>query len=374
MASVTDNHNLETPPRDTSGWDETWQLNFDEIERYLEVRDLEANRTEYTPHFNSKFFATDTGAVYLGDGEQWVEIQSGGGSVESLTANTVTANEQLTIPVADSTADLTGQQGSVAYLTGVDDPAGVYRHDGAEWSMLSGGGGDGTGVSELSGLTIDVSKNWQGMDITNVGQLSANRVTSTTDPVNADDVLRLGDVGSLVADHTHGDEAHDVEYASADHTHAGETIDPATVEAGSHSSDTEQTALSVVRDGVEVGVVDNANGNVGLRATDAANAAELRSPGGDGIVVGDGVVNTNTDLVVEGEVTATNMVTSDELSAYVSQDSPNITGTMTANGNDISGAGEVSASAVRASDGLTVPELDGVPEDDTNFYFRTDLA
>lgn len=52
-------------------------------------RDLEADRTNHTPHDGAVFIATDTGAVYDGDGESWVKATR---KVESLHAEEIDGN------------------------------------------------------------------------------------------------------------------------------------------------------------------------------------------------------------------------------------------------------------------------------------------
>lgn len=67
----TDNHNYDTPTKGTTDYHVPLNSNFDAIDGDVAIRDLEANRTNYTPKDDQEYIATDTGAVYLGDGSTW---------------------------------------------------------------------------------------------------------------------------------------------------------------------------------------------------------------------------------------------------------------------------------------------------------------
>lgn len=69
MPTPTDNHNLDVGYVEGESWD--YNDEFQTIEERLVVRDTEANLSNYTPHSAATFIATDTGAVYDGDGTNW---------------------------------------------------------------------------------------------------------------------------------------------------------------------------------------------------------------------------------------------------------------------------------------------------------------
>ena len=80
---MTDNHQYETPAAGTLDWDEPLNRNFERIDTDVELRDADANRSNYVAKAGAKFLATDTGNVYLGDGGAWTQlgtIGSGGGT------------------------------------------------------------------------------------------------------------------------------------------------------------------------------------------------------------------------------------------------------------------------------------------------------
>lgn len=76
---MTTNHGYNTPERGAENWDEPINANFEALDAGVEIRDADANRTEYEPKQGAKFLATDTKAVYLGDGNAWNYLTTLGG-------------------------------------------------------------------------------------------------------------------------------------------------------------------------------------------------------------------------------------------------------------------------------------------------------
>ncbi|WP_424016490.1 hypothetical protein ACOZ4N_11340 [Halorientalis pallida] len=81
---MTDFHNLNTPQEGSTDWHQPLNENFRLLDEAIEVRDVESNRSNYQPKQGAKFFSTDSGRIYLGDGQEWQVIgtvASGDGSV-----------------------------------------------------------------------------------------------------------------------------------------------------------------------------------------------------------------------------------------------------------------------------------------------------
>lgn len=78
------NHEYNTPNAGTSDWHVPLNANFEQLDTDVEIRDADANKSEYEPKDGALFRATDTGDVYLGDGSNWVEhnppVESTGGT------------------------------------------------------------------------------------------------------------------------------------------------------------------------------------------------------------------------------------------------------------------------------------------------------
>lgn len=112
--SRTTNHGLNLWQHVVEG-EELWQnrTDFQHIEEVLQVRDLDANRTNYTAYAGAMYVATDDPYnVYLGNGTSWEHIGSfaGGGGVGKtlvpVTTNYTAANGDVVL--ADTSAgDLT---------------------------------------------------------------------------------------------------------------------------------------------------------------------------------------------------------------------------------------------------------------------------
>jgi|GEM_PF-3118359 len=86
MPSETPNHGYNRPDRGREDWGRPLNENFAAIDADVAIRDADANRDEYEPKAGAKFEATDSGAVYYGDGSEWVPADR---RVERLRAESV---------------------------------------------------------------------------------------------------------------------------------------------------------------------------------------------------------------------------------------------------------------------------------------------
>ncbi len=79
------NHRYNTPEEGTVDWHIPLNENFEELDRDVEIRDTEANRSAYPPEDGAKFLATDSGATFVGDGDSWNLVgyvaRAGGGDL-----------------------------------------------------------------------------------------------------------------------------------------------------------------------------------------------------------------------------------------------------------------------------------------------------
>ena len=73
---MTENHDYHTPEEGTANWHIPLNENFERIDAHVEVRNTEANLDQYRPLADAKFLATDTGNIYLGDGQRWQQFGS----------------------------------------------------------------------------------------------------------------------------------------------------------------------------------------------------------------------------------------------------------------------------------------------------------
>ena len=63
-----------TPTEGTLDWHVPLNENFQQLDRDVEIRDAESNIDDYDPAAGAKFFATDSGAIYSGDGSSWTLV------------------------------------------------------------------------------------------------------------------------------------------------------------------------------------------------------------------------------------------------------------------------------------------------------------
>lgn len=67
----TPNHGYNLPDEGATDWHNPLNENFEQYDTDIEIRDLTHNMTDYDPKDGAKFLATDTGNVFVGDGDQW---------------------------------------------------------------------------------------------------------------------------------------------------------------------------------------------------------------------------------------------------------------------------------------------------------------
>ncbi|WP_139203675.1 hypothetical protein [Halorientalis persicus] len=68
----TPNHGYNRPEEGKTDWHLDLNENFAKIDADVEIRDTEANKGDYDPKEGAKYEATDSGAVYYGNGDAWV--------------------------------------------------------------------------------------------------------------------------------------------------------------------------------------------------------------------------------------------------------------------------------------------------------------
>ena len=68
----TPNHNYSTPSEGTTNWHIPLNENFEQLDIDVEIRGLEEQMGEYEPKAGTKYEATDSGAVYYGNGDTWI--------------------------------------------------------------------------------------------------------------------------------------------------------------------------------------------------------------------------------------------------------------------------------------------------------------
>ncbi|ELZ80494.1 hypothetical protein [Haloferax larsenii] len=88
-----------TPDAGTLNWHVPLNENFKNLGTDVEIRDDDANKSNYDPAVGAKFFANDTKKVYLGDGSQWNYI----GDIAKLPGDVVVSDTE---PSSASVGDI----------------------------------------------------------------------------------------------------------------------------------------------------------------------------------------------------------------------------------------------------------------------------
>jgi len=95
---VTKNHGFDTPAEGTTDWHVPVNTNFEALDAAVEIRDRESRLDDYSPKAGAKFFATDTGHVYVGDGTAWSRAPVPGHDHQMLSVS-----ESFQLPLRDAT-------------------------------------------------------------------------------------------------------------------------------------------------------------------------------------------------------------------------------------------------------------------------------
>ena len=92
---MANNHEYNTPDEGRTDWHLPLNDNFEQLDTDVEVRDREDTLGSYQPKDGAKFFAVDTGAVFLGDGTEW----------SAAPQAVLSIDESFQLPVAESDPD-----------------------------------------------------------------------------------------------------------------------------------------------------------------------------------------------------------------------------------------------------------------------------
>lgn len=168
------------PAEGTTDWHIPLNENFQQLETDVEIRDIAANLGTYAPAENAKFLATDTGAVYLGDGTQWhrlgeivpEESGSGGGSGGWPVRTAGPGSLQDTLDAAgDAAGSLdSGAREAVATIPGKTYTDPIFVPEGVDLFTL---GATFDINRDVDVLTLDSGSNVFGTATINVDSVSA---------------------------------------------------------------------------------------------------------------------------------------------------------------------------------------------------------
>lgn len=78
MPNTTDQHSWYYPADGERDYEDTFETFFEQLDNDVEIRDTDANKSNYDPKAGAKYVATDTQKVYLGDGSSWNHLVTTG--------------------------------------------------------------------------------------------------------------------------------------------------------------------------------------------------------------------------------------------------------------------------------------------------------
>jgi len=126
----SDNHGLNVPSEDTLDWSGLLNENWRDLDRKVEIRDTDANKSNYEPEDTAVYRATDTGAIYLGDGTSWAPLSICADTVSAATL--VHLDPQGSEPPSPSIGDVALADGTNWDPDG-DGTAETVIYNGTEW-------------------------------------------------------------------------------------------------------------------------------------------------------------------------------------------------------------------------------------------------
>ena len=101
----TPNHSYNVPNEGAQDWHVPLNENFRQYDTDIELRGPQGDLTTNTPTEGAKYLATDTGRIYVGDGNQWVETLA----LPRLSAPTIAGNAgSVVLGSSANTADADG--------------------------------------------------------------------------------------------------------------------------------------------------------------------------------------------------------------------------------------------------------------------------
>ena len=116
MTRDTDRHGWTVPTEGDDEYEITFDQFFTDLDSDVEIRDEEQFLDGYDAELGAKFFATDTGVVYIGDGNQWNELplrthnnrhEDGGADEIDVTGLSGTLQDPQE-PITESVEDIVG--------------------------------------------------------------------------------------------------------------------------------------------------------------------------------------------------------------------------------------------------------------------------
>jgi len=101
----TPNHSYNIPKEGEQNWHLDLNKNFTDIDADIEIRDTEANKSDYESKIGAKYEATDSGAIYYGNGSSWVLADRELNSLHTRSTNNILTPQDGTIQSIQNLVD-----------------------------------------------------------------------------------------------------------------------------------------------------------------------------------------------------------------------------------------------------------------------------
>jgi hypothetical protein len=201
MTRQTSLHGWTVPTEGDADYENTFDDFFVDLDTNGEIRDVESNLSNYSPKSGAKFVATDTENEYIGDGNNWNQLQTSGKNPNFNSLNT--SNETTIAKIERDSRETQFDDTSFnAVLDVVGSSSGeimITRHSGgsnspqlaavifAYWSADNGT--NATAVSEqVNGTDRGLDVQWSGftLEVAQRGVSSPGTVTVEPRAAGAD--------------------------------------------------------------------------------------------------------------------------------------------------------------------------------------------
>lgn len=167
---TTDNHQFPVPEPGTLEGEWGSVINDEltsQLETGVEIRDTDANQSNYTPKTGAKYFSTDTGDIYVcTDGSTWTHLgQLGSGSGDVSNADI----EPASVAQYDTQAPIQGaiiegfEAGDISHYNGDTAPYSIVTSDIQGSNMLRFDAPSGTSSNSSFHLPSNVTTTQRGM-------------------------------------------------------------------------------------------------------------------------------------------------------------------------------------------------------------------
>jgi len=196
---MTDYHDYNEPDQGAERWHVPLNENFRKIDADVEIRDTQANRSDYEPKDGAKYFETDTGDIYLGDGTNWNRQSIASGAETSVSDDGAEVVKDVTdIDLTDGYFDVDNPGGAEVDVSITDDSIDTPAIDLSITPTWTGQHRFDSGIDTRGDIVDDTTTVWDSAS----GYLPQSALENDSLTVTGGDGLKNGGSVSLGASTT----------------------------------------------------------------------------------------------------------------------------------------------------------------------------